>query len=95
MDKREETLNLLNATVNPNGWTITGETTGGTTWDYWQNWYYPYIIKESYPIYIQEKAIDKGAKAFEIIKILRDKKLLEIKTVKQFVDLMDALIKIL
>ena len=100
MDKKTETLNLLNASIDPGTWTIREETTSnitqsGTTWDYWQEYYYPYVIKESYPIWIQERAVDKGAKAFEIIKILRDKKLVEVRTVKQFVDLMDTLIKIL
>ena len=64
-------------------------------WDYWQNWYYPQIIYPSYPVYIQERAKDNGKKAYEIIKILKDKKLIEIKTVGKFVDLMDELIKIL
>ena len=66
-----------------------------TCWDYWQNNYYPRVIRESYPVYIQERAQDKGKKAFEIIKILKDKKLVQLKTVGNFVDLMDELIKIL
>lgn len=64
-------------------------------WDYWQNWYYPQVIYQSYPVYIKEQALDKGKKAYEIIKILKDKKLIEIRTVGKFIDLMDELIKIL
>ena len=66
-----------------------------TCWNYWQDWYYPQIIRESYPVYIQEKSLDKGKKAYEIIKILKDKKLINIRTVNQFIDIMDSLIKIL
>ena len=69
--------------------------TNYTCWDYWRNDYYPYIIRESYPVYIQERAKDKGKQAFEIIKILKDKKLVQLKTVGDFIDLMDELIKIL
>ena len=64
-------------------------------WDYWQNNYYPTIIRESYPIYISERAKDKGKQAFEIIKILKDKKLVKIEKVSNFIDLMDTLIAIL
>jgi len=66
-----------------------------TCWDYYQREYYPYIVKESYPVYLQERAKDKGKQAFEIIKILKDKKLVQLKTVGNFIDLMDELIKIL
>lgn len=66
-----------------------------TVWDYWQGWYYPQVIRESYPVYIQEKALDKGKKAFEIVKILKDKELIRMERVKDFIDLMDELIKIL
>ena len=64
-------------------------------WDYWERYHYPYIVKESYPVYIQERAQDKGKQAFEIIKVLKDKKLVQLKTVGNFIDLMDELIKIL
>lgn len=69
-----------------------GETT--SCWEYWQNWHYPQII-QSYPVYIQERARDKGKQAYEIIKILTDKKLVKMDKVKDFIDLMDELIKIL
>ncbi len=64
-------------------------------WDYWTNWYYPQIIYQSYPVYIRERAMDKGKQAFEIIKILKDKKLVNLEKVGDFIDLMDELIKIL
>lgn len=73
----------------------TGVTFPSTTWDFWQNWYYPSVIRESYPVYIQERAMDKGQKAFEILKQLQDKKLMKMEKVSDFVEAMDALIKIL
>jgi len=64
-------------------------------WGYWQNQYYPYVIRESYPVYLQEKAVDKGKQAFEIIKMLNDKGLTRIEKVKDFIEAMDSLLKIL
>lgn len=66
-----------------------------TAWNYWERYYYPTVIRESYPIYIQERALDKGKQAFEIIKVLKDKKLVNLSKVSDFIDLMDELIKIL
>ena len=42
-----------------------------------------------------ERARDKGKEAFEIIKMLKDKKFLKLNTVSEFIDIMDELIKIL
>lgn len=67
----------------------------GGAWDYWQNYYYPSIIRESYPIYIQDRAQDKGKQAFEIIKHLQDKKLMKLDAVRDFIEAMDTLLKIL
>lgn len=64
-------------------------------WGYWQNWYYPQVIRESYPVYIQERAMDKGKQAFEILKALMDKKLVKIEKVSDFIDAMDTLLKTL
>lgn len=64
-------------------------------WDYWQYHYYPSVIHESYPIYLQDRSKDKGKQAFEIIKMLKDKKIVKLDTVSNFIDAMDALIKIL
>ena len=72
--------------------------TGGSSlscWHYYQDYYYPQIIRESYPVYLQERSKDKGKQAFEIIKTLKDKKLIQLRTVGDFIDLMDELIKIL
>lgn len=66
-----------------------------STWGFYQNYYYPYVIKETYPVYLQERAQDKGKQAFEIIKVLKDKKLVNLSKVENFIDLMDELIKIL
>jgi hypothetical protein len=68
---------------------------GGTLWNYWQNQYYPYVIRESYPVYIQERAMDKGKHAFELLKALMDKKLLKIEKVSDFIEAMDTILKTL
>ena len=96
---------MMNCSLNDNlaiSTTTTGNSLGGctvnvpaTAWGYWQDWYYPQVIKQSYPVYIQEQSQDKGKKAFEIIKILKDKKLVNLEKVSNFIDLMDELIKIL
>lgn len=66
-----------------------------TGWQYWQNFYYPQVIRESYPVYLKDRSEDKGKQAFEIIKKLKDKKLINVSKVADFIDLMDELIKIL
>lgn len=89
----DDNLNVQGLTAN-----ITNDTnfTSGTgCWTYYTDYYYPYVIQPSYPVYLQERAQDKGKQAFEIIKILKDKKLVQITKVSQFIDLMDELIKIL
>lgn len=69
--------------------------TGGTLWNYWYQQYYPYVIQQSYPIYIQERAMDKGKQAFEILKSLMDKNLVKLDKVKDFVEAMDTILKTL
>ncbi len=66
-----------------------------TGWGWWKCEYYPKVIRESYPVYIQERAQDKGKQAFEIIKALQDKKLMRLETVADFIEAMDTLIKTL
>ena len=66
-----------------------------TGWGYWQDYYYPQVIRESYPVYVRDRAEDKGKQAFEIIKMMQDNKFLNLEKVKDFINLMDALIKIL
>lgn len=72
-----------------------GMATDTSAWGYWQNGYYPTVIRESYPIYLQERSEDKGQKAFEIIKHLQDKKLIKLDKVSDFIEAMDTLIKII
>lgn len=72
---------------------VTATTTAGWTW--WRDEYYPKVIRESYPVYVQERAQDKGKQAFEIIKMLKDKRFINLDKVGDFVDMMDELIKIL
>ena len=64
-------------------------------WNYWWGGYYPQVIKESYPVYLQERAKDSGKQAFEIIKALQDKRLMHLEKVSDFIEAMDILIKIL
>ena len=64
-------------------------------WGYWRDYYYPEVIRESYPVYIKERSEDKGKKAFEVIKSMMDKRLLKMDTVRDFIEAMDLLIKIL
>jgi len=105
MNNKQEALSMLNCSVDQNmnlkasnyevGDFPNKQTADLSCYHYWQDWYYPQVIKESYPVYIQERAIDKGKQAFEIIKILKDKKLVNLNKVSDFIDLMDELIKIL
>lgn len=81
--------------VGANGTNALHNTNPTSAWGYWQDFYYPQIIRESYPIYIKERAEDKGKQAFEIIKALQDKKLMKLDKVSDFIDAMDILIKTL
>lgn len=66
-----------------------------TAWGYWQQYYYPQVILQSYPVYLQNKAMDKGKQAFEICKSLLDKKLIKLDKVSDFVEAMDTILKTL
>lgn len=105
---KNEVMNMMDYPVNTDftisqttgvdcspGMYIENTTSDMTCWGYWRDWYYPQVIRESYPVYITERAKDKGKQAFEIIKVLKDKKLVKIERVGQFIDIMDELIKIL
>lgn len=84
------------ATITNAVYRYDGNTAGPLTgWSYFTNYYYPQVIRESYPVYLQERAQDKGKQAFEIIKSLQDKKLMKLDKVSDFIDAMDTLIKIL
>jgi hypothetical protein len=97
----DDNLNIGTTTCGDATYTVAGDSisagiTGTTScWHYFQDYYYPQVIRESYPVYIQEKSIDKGKQAFEIIKMLKDKRFIRLETVGDFIDAMDALIKIL
>ena len=103
-------LNIVSGSMTTSGAGLTSGATSGTStsvayytdscggnslWGYWQNCYYPYVIRESYPIYIQERAMDKGKQAFELLKVLMDKKLLKVEKVSDFIEAMDAILKTL
>ena len=77
-----------------------GTNTGGTfntsginaCYDHWidRN---PWYTSTIYPYYGNTQ--DKGLTALSIVKALMDKKLVKLTTIKQFVDLMDEIVKIL
>ena len=69
--------------------------TGTSCWHYWTDHWYPEVIHATYPVYIQERAKDKGKQAYELLKMLKDKRFINIEKVGDFIDLMDELIKIL
>jgi hypothetical protein len=95
----DNNLNLQSSNCSNPNIQLTGNTAayfnGQSAWGYWQDQYYPQIIRESYPVYIQDRAKDVGKQAFEIIKAMQDKKLMKLDTVKDFIEAMDCLIKIL
>lgn len=64
-------------------------------WHWWEEQYYPRVIRESYPVYIQERSLDKGKQAYEIIKMLRDKRFINVDKTTDFIEIMDSLIKML
>lgn len=97
-DYSVKALNSFGATATGYGHTGTTNVPGyynGSLWDFWYKDYYPIVIRESYPIYLQERSMDSGKKAFEIIKLLQDKKLIKLDKVSDFIEAMDCLIKAL
>ncbi len=58
----------------------------------WYNNHYYHWYPNYYPVTIQ---VDTTKKAFEIVKVLQDKKVIKLSTVKQFVELVDSILKIL
>jgi hypothetical protein len=91
----QATSGTANYVVGATSLLNTGVSNTLSGWGWWTNEYYPYIIKESYPVYMQERAKDTGKQAFEIIKALQDRKLIKLDKVSDFVTAMDLLIKIL
>ena len=85
----------LNMMTTQTGWHSDQSQKTLSCWGYWRDYYYPTVIRDSYPVYIQERAQDKGKQAFEIIKMLKDKRFLKLEAVGDFIDVMDELIKIL
>ena len=92
----DSNLNGISGALNCSSWTISGwATTGNTTtincYPYWQMntpLYYSY----SYPLYFRE---DKGEKAFAVVKALQKSGAIQLKTAKQFMDVMDAVLQVL
>ena len=63
----------------------------GTMW-YDPKWYQP-VLREYYPVYTSYWQDNKIEKAFKIMKVLVDKKLIEPKTVKEFIELVNDIAK--
>lgn len=86
--------------INTSNWTVTAGASGATTttdcFTYWQTGTsYPLSWSlNNYPIYYP-LYIDKGKQAYEVVKKLVEVKLLALKTAKQFMDAMDAVLKAL
>ena len=89
-----QTMNTTNTAQNAMYY-ASGSNGSATLWHYWQDDYYPKVIREAYPIYLQERAMDRGAKAHEILKCLMDKGLVKLDKVKDYIEAMDVLIKTL
>jgi len=98
---KSQVMSMMNSPVGDNlGVSVTTDyispqESGMTCWGYWRDYYYPHVIKETYPVYIQEKSIDKGKQAFEILKVLKDKNIIKVDKVGDFINAMDEIIKIL
>ena len=95
LNDHANSLKLITTQTSFNDYKSTESIKTLSCWGYWRDHYYPEIIQRSYPVYIQERAQDKGKQAFEIIKMLKDKKFLKLESVGDFIDVMDELIKIL
>jgi len=85
----------MNAVVHYNGSSDT-LTCGNTaiSWDYWR--WYPDVITEyyTYPTYINTPVYeDKYKKAFNIAKLLLKKKLLVSRKLKDFIGLVEEIVK--
>lgn len=65
-------------------------------YDWWNYYYYPWQ-GETHNHYHTSTIVheDKGKKAIEIMKALMESKIIQIKTIKQFVDLLDRIVKVL
>jgi len=64
------------------------------TWDYWR--WYPEVIREywAYPLYLNTPVYeDKYKKAFNIAKLLLKKKLLVSRKLKDFIGLVEEIVK--
>jgi len=69
----------------------------GDVWPSYQEWYHP-IVKEyyvNYPVWTYIKDQSKTEQAFKIAQKLQEKKLINLKTVKDFIDFVNELIEIL
>ena len=77
----------FNNQISPN----TGQETFEMCWPDFQP-YYP-AIKEYYPIYFGWQNENKTEKAFEIVNILLKEKIIKLKKVKDFVELVNIIAK--
>lgn len=91
MNKDNITSEILNADSFNGLWqTGTGDNFSTSNYIPWQPYY-------NYPIidYWWRNEPNKTEQAFKITKVLLDQKLIKLNTIKQFIDLMDKLVKII
>ncbi len=82
---------------------LIGETTAGVITgeynlnQYWYpDWYYP-TVREYYPVYYGywQSNQDKHQQAFNVARMLVDKKIVELKKVKDFIELVENIFKVM
>jgi len=83
-----EISKTLTCSVDINTLQFTQDKNTTNCYQWYKDHYYPQI-------YYTQPKIDKGELAYKIIKTLIDEKLIDIKTVKNFTDIMDKIINIL
>jgi hypothetical protein len=79
--------NALSTSLN----SIGGYTVGQIT-----DWYYP-VIREYYPIYYGNWTVEKNKteQAFKIVQALMEKKIIEVLSVKDFIELTNKIVELL
>jgi len=66
----------------------------GTTGTLTPDWYYGRCFRPWNDYYVYPSSVDITRKAFNVAKTLQEKKLINIRTIKQFTDLVDEIMKV-
>ena len=83
---------MKSADVTLGTW-VTGVGTG-TTATLTPDWYYERYFRPWNDYYVYPSSVDNTRKAFNVAKMLQEKKLINIRTIKQFTDLVDEIMKV-